>query len=61
MEYLNGHSLKDLINRTYKQRNKIEGGKASRIIRLILEVVNCLHSLDIAHRDLKPGIECFKD
>jgi len=55
MEHLNGHSLKDLISSTYREGNKIEGEKASRIIKLILEAVNYLHSLNIAHRDLKPG------
>jgi len=55
MEYLGGGSLKDHITNTYKQGHKIPISDASKIVKLILEAVSYLHSINIAHRDLKPG------
>lgn len=55
MEYLDGGSLRELIKNMYKKGNRILPSVASQIIKLILEAVAYLHSLDTAHRDLKPG------
>ena len=55
MEYLNGGSLDDLIQRMKKEGNRIKSEDASKIIKKILEAIKYIHSFNMAHRDLKPG------
>jgi len=56
MEYLSGGSLNDFIKKVYGAGKFIKTIDASVILRQILEAVAYLHEFDIAHRDLKPGI-----
>ena len=55
MEYLGGGSLMDIIGRIRNSGFSIPTRDCSRILKEILEAVAYLHSLDTAHRDLKPG------
>lgn len=67
MEHLSGGSLLDLVHQLHDNsinkcdnyfalELKLPEQEASKIIKCILEAVAYIHSYDIAHRDLKPGI-----
>ena len=56
MEYLEGGSLMDTIKRGHSSGSSILTCDCSKIVKEILEAVAYLHSLDTAHRDLKPGM-----
>ena len=56
MEHLSGGSLTEMLKRAGELGKSINSKEASEIIKRILEAVNYLHSSDIAHRDLKPGM-----
>ena len=56
MEKMNGGSLHDLIEQIRKKGLKLRDYELSQIMKGILEATSYLHALDIAHRDLKPGI-----
>jgi serine/threonine protein kinase len=57
MELLEGGTLKDLIIERYNDTNDylLLEEEAAVIIKGIFEGLNNLHSLNITHRDIKPG------
>ena len=50
MDYMRGG---DVLDRLYETKKYTEED-ARRLTRLLLEAVGCMHSVGIAHRDLKP-------
>jgi len=58
IELMNGGSLRDLIIERYNSDSNgylFRDSECSLIIKGILEGINYLHSIEIMHRDLKPG------
>ena len=54
MEYCEGETLKDFINKSLKNYKFIEENKLCYIIRQICEGIKEIHDKNIIHRDIKP-------
>lgn len=53
---MEGGTLADLIKERKKHNNRFTDIEASTLIKCLLEAVNYIHTFDIMHRDIKPGI-----
>ena len=56
MEYIAGGNLKEMIEKRMKFNKWFSENETIEIIKGILNGIFYLHSKNIAHRDIKPGI-----
>jgi serine/threonine protein kinase len=55
MEYLPGGNLKEFIGSRRTLGKPFAEEEVARMMKIILEAVNCMHERHVLHRDLKPG------
>jgi serine/threonine protein kinase len=56
MEYIEGGTLKQLMEDKFHKNQKFTEEQISIVIQNLLEGIRYLHQFNIIHRDIKPGM-----